>query len=66
MKVQAQAARENEQHAEDETEPSADAGGQRPDHDGNAQRDHHPGERDGHAARRPAAIKTRDALCLRT
>ena len=66
MKVQAQAARENEQHPENEPEPSADARGQRPDHNGNANRDHHPGERDGHAARRPAAIRTRDALCLRT
>jgi len=66
MKVQAETARQHQEHTEDEAEPSADARGQRPDNDGNAQRDHHPGERDGHAARRPAAIKTREGLCLRT
>ena len=66
MKVQPQAAGEHQEHAEDEAEPSADARGQRPDHDGHTQRDHHPGERDGHAARRPAAIRTREGLCLRT
>ncbi len=66
MKVQPQTARENEQHAEDETEPSTDARGERPDDDRHAERDHQPGERDAHAALRPAAISTREGLCLST